>query len=251
MIRRPRIQRSNHRQTLQAALTVSLLNLAPTAHAIDAIVFEAREITVAGIPVEGAGARLDVLSDSQTRLNVTARTATLPDPVGKLVDVALRCDSPTVAEPRYGCKAGRLTMRGGPAGALDIKVAGELNSSTGVTTFSGSGLKVAGTSAAFDGRIDPHGWQVKTSTGKAKISALRKFAQPWFEIPKDLTVEGNVALEGIVSDAGHGTVADITARVDGAEFTNGAGDIVGEKLKATVHANVQPHAADTGLAFDI
>ena len=45
-----------------------MLIAAPAAHAVDAIVLEAREITVAGIPVQAASVRLDVLSDKQTRL---------------------------------------------------------------------------------------------------------------------------------------------------------------------------------------
>ena len=242
---------SNHWNWRLPAMTLALLGLAPAAHAIDAIVLEVRELTMAGIPVTGANVRLDVLTDKQTRLTVTARTATLADPVGKLADVTLRCDAPIVAEPRYGCDAGRLTARGGPSGAIDMKVAAEMNTVSGVTTFRGSGLKVAGTSAVFNGELDSKGWWVKAKTDVTKISALRKFAQPWFEIPKDLTVEGNVALEGTLTDTGKGTVADVTMRLDGAEFTNEAGDIVGEKLKATLHVNAQPRAADTALTFDI
>src|SRR5262245_65940389 len=91
-----------------------MLLAARGALAVDAIVLEAREITVAGIPVETTSVRLDVLSDKQTRLTVRAGAATLPEPVRRLTHIALVCDEPVVAEPRYGWRSRTLTARGGP-----------------------------------------------------------------------------------------------------------------------------------------
>jgi hypothetical protein len=155
---------SNHRHLGVAAAAALLLNFASAAHALDAIVLEVRELTVGGIPVSGASVRLDLLSDKQTRPTVTARAATLPDPMGKISDFSLVCERPVIAEPRYGCDAGRLTGRGGPTGALDMTIVAQQRTDTGITTFSGKGLKVMGTTAAFDGRMDANGWQVKGST---------------------------------------------------------------------------------------
>jgi hypothetical protein len=236
-------------RTAHAALLALLA--APAAHAVDAIVLEAREITVAGIPVEAASVRLDVLSDKQTRLSVHAGAATLPDPVGRLTGVALTCDTPVVAEPRFACGSGTLSGRGGPTGSIDMNVALEMNTESGLTTFSGNGLRVAGTAAAFDGRLDPKGWSVKARTGTTTISALRKFAEPWFKIPADLTIEGKAALAGTVSDQGKGMIADIEAKLDDTQFTNEAGDIVGEKLEVIARVKAEPRAKDTGLSFDI
>src|SRR5262245_4515041 len=85
-----------------------LLLLAPAANAIDAIVLEVGEMRVAGIPVEGASARLDLLSEKDTRVTITARTATLADPVNKLSNLSFVCTTPVIADPRFGCDAGRL-----------------------------------------------------------------------------------------------------------------------------------------------
>ena len=115
--------------------------------------------------MEGASVRLDVLSDKQTRLTLKAQAATLPDPVGKLTGLSLICPRPVIAEPRFGCAAGRFTGRGGPTGTVDMNVAAEMRTDTGITTFSGRDFKVAGTAAAFDGRLDAKGWQVKARTG--------------------------------------------------------------------------------------
>ena len=227
------------------------MSLAPAAHALDAIVLEAREVTVAGIAVQGASVRLDLLSDKQTRLVVRADTATLSDPIGRLTNISLICDTPVIAEPRFGCDAGRLAGRGGPTGSIDTKLALVLNTESGASTFTGSGFKVAGTTATFDGRLDAQGWSVSAHTGVTAIPALRKFAQPWFKLPADFTVEGNVSVDAMVSDRGKGLVADLAAKLANAQFTNEAGDFVGEKLEFLAKARVSPRAKDAGLDLDI
>ena len=229
------------------ALPGVLLLLATAAHAVDALVLEVRELTIAGIPVSGANVRLDVLTDRQTRLTVSAQSATLPEPAGKLTNLSLVCPQPVIAEPRFGCESGHLTGRGGPTGALDVKVAAEMRTDTGVTTFSGTELAVAGTTAAFDGRLDAKGWQVKARTGTTTIPALRKFAKPWLELPADLTIEGKASVELAAEDSGAGTVADIGVKLAGVDLTNEASTIVGEKVNATARVRASLRDKSTGL----
>src|SRR5262245_19811254 len=92
----------NHLTRPTAGALLLLMSLAPAAHALDAIQLEVREITVAGVKVNGATARLDLLSDEKTRVVLRAREALLPDPAGKFTNVSLVCDQPVVAEPRFG-----------------------------------------------------------------------------------------------------------------------------------------------------
>ena len=100
--------------------------LAPgMAHAVDGIALEVRELTVAGIPVESASVRLDIIDEQRTRLTLGAAAATLPDPAGKLTSLLLVCDSPVIAEPRFACDAGKLTARGGPTRAVNMRVRAE------------------------------------------------------------------------------------------------------------------------------
>jgi len=228
-----------------------LVCLAPAAQALDAIVLEVRELSIAGIPVEGASARLDVLSDEKARVTLTARAATLPDPMGRITNFQLTCDSPVIAEPRFGCDAGKMTGRGGPSGDIDMLVAAEMRTDNGITTFKGSGLKVAGTTANFDGRLDEKGWLVKATTGTTTIAALRKFAAPWFQLPADVTGDGKVAVEGIASDMGAGTLLDATLKLDGVDLTNEASTIVTDKLTATARLRARLDEADTGLQIDV
>ena len=226
-----------------------LLLLAPAAHAIDAIVLEVGELRVAGIPVEGAAARLDLLSGKQSRVTITARAATLPDPVNKLSSLAYVCTSPVIADPRFGCDAGRLTGRGGPTGSVDMAMTALMDLKTGVTTFGGRGLKLAGTTASFDGSVDDKGWRVKGVTGSTTVDALRKFASPWFELPKDITGDGKATLEGSASDVGAGTVVDATMNLDEVSLTNEASTIVTDGLAAI--ARLRARLTDTSTALEI
>jgi hypothetical protein len=228
-----------------------LASLAPDARALDAIVLEVRELSVAGVPFEGASARLDVLSDQKTRVTLLARGVSLPDPIGRITDFALACDAPVIAEPRFGCDAGMLTGTGGPAGRIDMRVAAEMRTDTGVTTFKGNGLKVAGTTANLDGRLDDKGWQVKGKTGTTTVAALRKFAAPWFELPADVTGDGKAAIEGVASDTGAGTHLDATLSLDGVDLTNEASTIVTDKLTATARLRARLTDADTALQIDV
>jgi hypothetical protein len=228
-----------------------LIALAPEVHAVDAIVLEVGELRVAGIPVEAASARLDLIDDKQTRVTIKARAATLPDPVGKLSDLALVCTSPVIAEPRFGCDAGQLTGRGGPTGSIDAAVAAVMNTKTGITTFGGRGLKLAGTTATFDGRLDDKGWQVKGRSGTTTVEALRKFAAPWFELPKDITGDGKVLIEGMAADAGGGTVVDATLNLDAVTLTNEASTIVTDSLAAIVRLRARLNDADTALELNL
>src|SRR5688572_28947482 len=215
-------------------LLLALMALAPAAQAVDAILLEVGELRVAGVPVNAASARLDLLDGNWTRVTITASAATLPDPVGKLSDLTLVCASPVIAEPRFGCDDGRLTARGGPTGSIDAAMTAMMNTDSGVTSFGGRGLKLAGTTATFDGRVDDKGWLVKGRTGTTTVEALRKFAAPWFQLPKDVTGDGKVTIEGSAADSGKGTLVDASMKLDGVSLTNEASTIVTDNLAAIV-----------------
>src|SRR5690349_5324361 len=220
--------RSNH--WAAACVALALAGLSPASRALDAVVLEVRQVEIDGMVVQNASARLDLLDDQNTRLTLKAVGAALPDPVGRLTDVQWLCTRPVVAEPRFGCDAGRFTARGGPTGSLDMKVTALLRSDTGITTFTGKDLKIAGTTAAIEGRLDPKGWQVKATTGEAAVSAMRKLIARWFELPKDITGDGKVALVATLADAGQGLNADLTAKLSAVDLTNEASTVVTDKL---------------------
>ena len=233
------------------AALLLLSALAPAAQAVDAIVLEVGELRVDGIPVDAASVRLDLLDDSRTRVTITASAVTLADPVGKLSDLTLVCTSPVIAEPRFGCEDGRLTARGGPTGSIDSAMTAMMNTDTGVTSFGGRGLKLAGTTATFDGHVDDKGWLVKGRTGTTTVEALRKFAAPWFQLPKDVTGDGKVTIEGSAADSGKGTLVDATMNLEAVTLTNDASTIVTDNLAALVRLRARLDEASTALELDV
>jgi hypothetical protein len=240
--------RSNHRAF---AWAVFVSCLAPSAQALDAIVLEVREVQVDGVVVRDAGARLDLLNEKDTRLALKARVAALPEPAGKFTDLQLLCTRPVVAEPRFGCEAGIFTGRGGPTGSLDMDISAVMRTDTGITSFTGKGLKVAGTTATLEGRLDAKGWQVKAVTGEAAVSALRKLAAPWFELPKDITGDGKVIIDATLADAGAGLGADVTAKLSGVDLTNEASTVVTDKLAAVARLRMEPRGKASQLVMNL
>jgi hypothetical protein len=229
----------------------SLFSGPGTAWAVDALVLEVRELRVAGIPVQGAQVKLDLLDDRRTRLTVSADSATLAEPVGRLTAIRLDCDRPVIAEPRFACDSGRLTGRGGPTGKLGMRVTGEFDTATGIARFSGSGFSVAGATARFKGRIDDTGWQVDGATGTTTLSELRAFAAPWFQLPADFTLEGKAAIEGRASDHGRGTNIDATLKLDAVNLSNEASTIVSDQMAMTARVQAALRDADTVMSFDV
>src|ERR1044072_85315 len=127
--------RSNHWAAV--AWVASGLCTSPASHALDAVVFEVRQVEIDGMVVRDASMRLDLLDEEHTRLTLKARDATLPEPVGRLSQLQLVCPRPVVAEPRFGCEAGKLTARGGPTASIDMNVTAMLHTDTGITQFTG------------------------------------------------------------------------------------------------------------------
>jgi hypothetical protein len=99
--------------------------------------------------------------------------------------------------------------------------------------------------------MDEKGWQVKAATGAARLSALRKFAAPWFALPADVTGDGEVRLEGTVADRGAGLIADLGARLDAVDLTNEASTIVTDKLAANARLRMEPRGKDSHLVVEV
>ena len=127
---------------------------------------------VAAFPWKRASARLDLLSDKQTRVTLRARARHAARSRGQAhATSTLVCTSPVIAEPRFGCDAGRLTGRGGPD---------RLASTCGVTAddehrHGRDHLRWQRPEAGghrrrrLDGRLDDKGWQVKGRTGTTTV----------------------------------------------------------------------------------
>jgi hypothetical protein len=234
---------------LAAVLLLSLV--CRDAGALEGIVFEAREIAVGGVTLEGASIRLDLPGQQKTRLTVAADAAALPDPVGRLTQIALVCEAPVIAEPRFSCDQGRLTARGGPTGSVDMRLAAAYDTDRGSAQFSGQGLQVAGTTLTLRGSSDATGWRATAETGSTTVEALRSFAKPWFELPADISAEGKVALKGSAAGSGERTELDATLVLDDVNLTNEASTVVTDGMSAAARVQAVLGPGSTGLNLDL
>ena len=192
--------------------------LAPAAHAVDAIVLEVRELTRR----RHSGGRRQraprpALRQTNPRDAAGARAPRCPIPSGKFTRsrARVRRAGDRRAALRLRCRDGS-PARGGPTGSHRHAGRAPRCAPTPASPRSAArGLKVAGTTATFDGRLDDKGWQVKGRTGTTTVAALRKFAAPWFELPADITGDGKVASKAAPAMPATGTVVDATLNLDG------------------------------------
>ena len=180
----------------------------------------------------GASARLDLLDDEKTRVTAEGERSRAARTRGKIL--AARIHLRPAGDRRAAVRLRGRALHGARRTDGFARHAGccaELRSDTGVTTFSGKGLKIAGTTASFDGRLDDHGWQVQRLHRPAKVSALRKFAAPWFALPADITGDGKVRIEGDARPMpAQGLSADVSAALERVDLTNEASTIVTDKI---------------------
>ncbi|MBK6599772.1 MAG: hypothetical protein IPG25_18560 [Proteobacteria bacterium] len=226
-----------------AALALLLTLVTLPAAAIDAIVLEVGEIESGTVRVLNSRVRLDLLSDTQTRVTASADMVSAPAPIGKLTAVQVRCDAPTIAEPRFGCRDGRIAARGGPTGRVAARVNGEFQSDTGAAFVNGSGLVVAGATLDWRAQQGKNGWQVSGNALGGDLVALRKFAARWLELPADFTVEGGAAAQFSARGTDSLRAAELTATLSNINFTDADGSNVGEALAAQLTANFKPSAS--------
>ncbi len=225
----------------------------PSAWAVDAIVLEVREMSMAGIPVNDAAVRLELLDQTRTRLTVSAAEAMVADPVGRLTSLALVCESPVIAEPRFACDHGKLTGRGGPTGNLDMRIAASFDTAAGVAQVSGEGLKFAGTTAKFRADSSATGWRALFETGTTSVNALRAFAKPWFELPADITGDGKARIHGSAQHVERRGAPDVDAEASleltEVSLTNEASTIVTDAMNATLRLMFSFSEADPDMSL--
>ncbi len=219
--------------------------------AIDAIVLEVGGIDSGAIRAENTVIKLALVGDERTTLEVSAAKLTLPQPVGPLRRVHLRCDDPTIAEPVFGCAQGRITAVGGPTGSIAASIQGEYRTDTGAAFLNGAGLVVAGAKLDWRAQLRSAAWRVTGNVRDASLVELRKFAARWVELPSEFTYEGAAS----ASFAAHGTggvqQADITASFSNVNFTNEDGTIVGEALAADLDVGYAPGAKGDAVRIEL
>ncbi len=219
--------------------------------AIDAIVVEIGAVDSGPIRAQGAVIKLALVDDERTALEVSAARLSLPQPIGPLRRVSLRCDDPTIADPVFGCSQGRIAALGGPSGSIAANIQGEYRTDTGAGFLNGAGLVVAGATLDWRAQLRSATWQVTGNVRGASLVELRKFAARWLTLPRDISIEGDAGARFAAHGAATLRQAEATVNLADVNFTNEDGSLVGEALAAQLSVDYQPGASGDGLRIEL
>ena len=253
-----------------AALT--LCCAAYDSDAVDKVILEIGQVSTASVQASGATITLDVSPepnsgpsrgsgpnsgsgpDSGTpsgspTLRTQLKSLRLAAAGTTYSDIDISCAELLVKQSRYACNQGQLTAHGGPTGLIAIRAAATYDSSSAAVSFNGSGLRVAGATASFAGKLQSGTWSLDVAGDGLDLVPARKLVQPWFQLPPADSLGGHLKFRlestGRLDTANHlGKVrGTLTASTVDLNFSNEPGTTVAQNLTAALTANA---TADRG-----
>lgn len=241
---------SRHRLKPLAVLAVCCA--ASECGAIDRVVLEVGQVSTASVQASGVIIVLDLPAlDGSPRpdppspaLRTQIAQLHLPKAGITYSDIDIGCTDLVVKQPQFACNQGSIAARGGPTGQIAINAALTYDSTSDAIAFSGSGLKLAGATTRFNGRLESATWALDVDGNGLDLIAARKLAQPWLQLPQSGSLAGHVQFRLQSTgrlDAAHrlGRVqARLTASTSDLNYSNQPGTTVGQNLNATVTGTV-------------
>src|SRR5918994_3570886 len=214
--------------------------------AIDRVVLEVGELSVAGARLSGATVALDLSGDVPT-VAVKGDRLELSEPRAVLSHLSVTCAEIAIKEPQLACRRARITAHGGPTKAIDLQAAARYDTEKRALTIAGSDLAIAGGRLRFTGELAPSGWSLQGHAAALKAPQIRKLVAPWITMPETYSVDGDLDVDIAASRRASALRLKLDARAAGINFTNEAGTIVTEKVAARVTGS----ARQTGRGFEI
>ena len=120
-----------------------------------------------------------------------------------------------------------------------------------MSAFGGKGFKIASTPPRSTASSMRRAGRPRRAPAPPRSRRCASSRSREFDLPADFTVEGKATIDATVADRGQGVVANVTAKLADAQFTNEAGDIVGGEPEFLAQARVAPRAQDMGLDLAI
>jgi hypothetical protein len=241
-----RPKRGSSRPWLRPLAALAVCCAAYDCDAIDRVVLEIGQVSTAGVQASGATMTLDVtLKPNQSSPTLRTQIAQLRVPAAgagtySYSDIDFSCTDLLVKQPQFACNQGTLTARGGPTGRMAMGAAATYDSATGAASLSGSGLKVAGATTRFKGRLESGIWALDVDGDGLDLVPARKLAEPWFQLPHDDSLTGHVHFR--LQSTGRLDAArvqtQLTATTADLNYSNQPGTTVGQNLAAAVTATV-------------
>jgi hypothetical protein len=215
--------------------------------AIDRVVLEVGQLSTASVQASGATIVLDVSprpDSSSPTLRTRIAQLRLPAAGTTYSDIEIGCTDLLVKQPQFACNQGSIAARGQPIGQIEMNAALTYDSANGAVSFSGSGLKLAGATTRFNGRLESGNWALDVDGEGLDLVPARKLGSPWFQLPPNDSLAGHVQFR-VQSTGRLGTAQPLaqlqtrlTASTSDLNYSNQAGTTVGQKLALAVTGTV-------------
>jgi hypothetical protein len=212
---------------------------ASSATAIDRVVVEAEQLSVAGIQASGATIELDLTSDAPTVAIKLERLYSLQS-AASLSKLSIACGEVIVKEPQFACRRAQLSAADGPFGAIDARVAAAYDTTRKTLSLEGSGLALAGGRLRMTGQLDPKGWALNGQAESLQIPQVRELIAHWIPLPSQYSIEGGLTADFSASKRNEAVLLRVDSHTRDLNFTNEAGDVVAEKLAMRFVTEARP-----------
>jgi hypothetical protein len=244
--RRERPKRGTSRE-LQPIAALALCCIAYDCNAIDSIVLEIGQASTAGVQASGATITLNVTpKPDQSSPTVRTQVAQLRLPGAGITysDIDISCTDLLASQPQFACNQATIAARGGPTGEIAMSAALTYDSANGAVSLSGSGLKVAGATTRFKGRLESDVWAMDVDGDGFDLVSALKLAEPWLQLPQNDSLTGHVQFR--LQSTGRLNTAQpfvplqthLTASTSDLNYSNQAGTTVGQNLAAAVTGTI-------------
>jgi len=207
----------------------------------------AGSIESGGIRAHGVELVLIPASGTMAELGLYAAGLDGLETPGRLSGLRLECVTLEAAGGRANCSGGRISGEFGDLGPQDTAIEIALEQD-GTAKVRAPALRLAGGSAALEGRVKDTRWSVRLDPRDVGLASLADLADG---VPDGLSVSGRVS--GTVDASGLGTELDKLSaqlRLDSVGFADAAGALAGEQLAAGLTLAIWPRAAGNAWDFE-
>lgn len=177
-------------------------------------------------------------------VQLSAAQAQLPDPLGELDDLQLRCPAATVTATRIACEEGRLVFRSSVLGAQEARAGFDYRPETGRLELSLAGIVVAGGRLSLGATLRDDGrWEARLQGTGIRLVALSTRLAAAGLLPAPLEGSGELALALSLEGAGtRPQQGRLTASLQSGEFSDATGDLAGDGLRLEIEGELRAEA---------